>query len=74
MSEADNERKAKQSRVRVRSGVRLVAMLSIIAVLGLVADVIWLAKLSGFATLFFSAVTVLEYLNARRFENGDPAK
>jgi len=74
MSEAKNERNARQSRVRVKSGVRLVAVLSVVAVLGFLTDVIWLAKLSGVASFFFFAVTVLEYLNARRLESGAPLK
>jgi hypothetical protein len=60
------ERYAKQSEVRVRSAARLVGLLILIAVVSASFDGWPLAKISGVFAAFFSVVTLVEYVNARR--------
>ena len=55
-----------QSRVRVRSGLKLIAILILIIVTTLLLGVIWLAKLASAVTVFFILVTLLEYWNVLR--------
>lgn len=56
-----------QSRVRVRSGLKLIAiLLLLIIVTTLLLGVIWLAKLASAVTVFFVLVTLLEYWNVLR--------
>ncbi len=65
LSRTQLERYAKQSEVRVRSGVRLVGILGAVAI-GAAAFEVWaLAKLFGVFAVFFVVVTLAEYLNAR---------
>jgi len=59
-------RYAKQSEVRVRSGARLVGLLALITLVSAAFDGWSFAKLFGVCAAFFSAVTLFEYLNARR--------
>lgn len=68
MKELDNARYAKQSKLRVRSGLRLVGFLLLVAGAAAVGGVWWLAKLGLGASAFFAAVTLTEHLNARRRE------
>ena len=63
-----NIRFAKQSRVRVRSGLRLIGSLLVMVFLASAFGVWWLAKVGGAVCAFFAIVTVLEYLNVRRLE------
>lgn len=58
----------KQSRVRVRTGTRLVSYLLLLAACVLLFGAPGLAKLAGVAAGFFTFVTLLEYWNARRLE------
>ncbi len=59
-----------QSRIRIRSGLRLIAFLFAIVVLGVLMDVIWMAKLSGIFSVFFILVTLLECWNVYRLSKG----
>lgn len=65
---SDPSKRARQSRLRVRSGVRLVAGLLFLAAVGAVFDVTWLVKLALAGAAFFTSVTALEVWNARRWE------
>jgi hypothetical protein len=55
-----------QSRIRVKSGLRLIAFLISVAAGFLFFQVIWLAKLVSAIGGFFALVTLLEYWNVRR--------
>ena len=64
------EARARQSVVRVRSGLKLVAFLALVAIVAFLLGVAWLAKLAGVAAGFFVVVTALEAWNARRLRRG----
>jgi uncharacterized membrane protein YfcA len=68
MTTSEATRHAKQSRVRVRSGIRLVSFLLIVSVAAAYFSIWWLAKLVGGLAAFFAFATLLEYWNARRWE------
>ena len=68
MARSETARHARQSAVRVRSGLKLVGALSLVAVVSALLHVWWLTKLGTAAAAFFSAVTLLEYCNVRRLE------
>jgi uncharacterized membrane protein YfcA len=59
-------RYAKQSEVRVRSGIKLVTFLLIIVAVGAAFSVWWVAKVGGAVAAFFSLVTLAEFMNGRR--------
>ena len=61
-------KEARQSRVRVRSGLRLVGALVAAARASLAFEVSWLARVLGAAGAFFAVITVVEYFNVRRWE------
>lgn len=69
-----NER-IEQSRVRVKSGLKLIGFLMLVTVGSLLFGVMWVAKLGGTAAGFFVLVTLLEYWNVRRLvgRNDPPA-
>lgn len=69
MTTSEATRYAKQSRVRVRSGIRLVSLLLIVSVAAAYFDIWWLAKLVGSVAAFFAFVTLLEHGNALRWEH-----
>ena len=60
--------KACQSRVRVRSGLRLVGALVVAAMTSFALEVSWLARVLSVAGVFFAVITAVEYFNARRWE------
>jgi len=60
------DKKIRESAVRVRSGVRLMAFLVALSACSFFFGVDWLAKLSGVLSIFFSAVMLLEYWNVKR--------
>ena len=68
MACSENARRARQSAVRVRSGLNLVGALSLVAMASALLHVWWLAELGAMAAVFFLAVTALEYWNVRRLE------
>ncbi len=59
-------RYAKQSEVRVRSGIKLIAFLLIIVAVGAAFNVWWVAKAACAVAVFFLLVTLAESLNACR--------
>lgn len=75
MNTMDINERIEQSRVRVKSGLRLIGFLLLVAAAALFFDVLWLAKLGGVAAGFFVLVTLLEYWNVRRLKarNEPPA-
>lgn len=64
----ERRRLARQSRVRVISGLPLIAVLPCVALLARSTDLGWLAALAAVCCLFFSVATGLEYWNALRQE------
>jgi hypothetical protein len=62
------KKRIEQSRVRVQSGLRLIAFLLLVAAVGFLLDVSWLAKLGIALTGFFVLVTLLEYWNVHRLK------
>jgi hypothetical protein len=75
MNTMDVNERIEQSKVRVKSGLRLIGFLLLVAVASLFFGVVWLAKLGGVAAGFFTLITLLEYWNVRRLKgrNGPPA-
>ncbi len=69
MTTSEATRYAKQSRVRVRSGIHLVSFLLIVSVATAYFGIGWFAKLAGGLAAFFAFVTLLEYWNVRRWEH-----
>ena len=61
-------RSARQSSVRVRSGAMLVGILVLFAFGAAFLKLWWLAKLGAGVAAFFVLVTLIEYLNVRRWE------
>jgi hypothetical protein len=61
-------RYARQSSVRVRSGAMLVGILILIAFGAALLKLWWLTKLGAGVAAFFALVTLIEYLNVRRWE------
>jgi hypothetical protein len=68
MTTSEAIRYARQSRVRVRSGLRLVSFLLIVLTAAGYFGIWWLAKLVGSLAAFFASVSLLELWNARRRE------
>jgi len=66
----DANQRVRQSRRRVKSGVRLIGFLLLVAVASLFFGVVWLAKLSGGAAGVFVLVTLLEFWNVQRQAKG----
>lgn len=62
----DTKTRIAQSRVRVKSGIRLVGFLVAVSVTSLLLEVAWLAKLAAAGALFFGLVTFLEFWNVKR--------
>jgi membrane protein implicated in regulation of membrane protease activity len=64
----------RQSEVRVKSGLRLVAFLALATVVASLSGVTWLGKMVGGVTVFFLVVSCVEYWNAwrlrRRLDRG----
>jgi cobalamin synthase len=75
MNTMDVKERIEQSKVRVKSGLRLIGFLLLVAVVSLFFGVVWLAKLGGVAAGFFTLITLSEYWNVRRLKgrNGPPA-
>lgn len=75
MNTMDVNERIEQSKVRVKSGLRLIGFLLLVAVVSLFFGVMWLAKLGGVAAGFFTLITLLEYWNVRRLKgrNEPPA-
>ena len=60
----DDLRFARQSAIRVRSGLWLVAVLLAVALGAMCVNLWWLVKLAGIAAGFFAFVSALEFANA----------
>jgi hypothetical protein len=75
MNTMDVNERIEQSKVRVKSGLRLIGFLLLVAVGSLFFGVVWLAKLGGVAAGFFTLITLLEYWNVRglKSRNEPPA-
>lgn len=69
MNTMDIDERIEQSRVRVKSGLRLISFLLLVVAASLFFGVGWLAKLGGVAAGFFALVTLLEYWNVRRLKS-----
>ena len=71
------EERIKQSEIRVKSGIKLILFLLVVTVSFYLWGPFWLSKLFGAVTLFFLAVTLLEYWNAWRLKrrmSNEPAE
>lgn len=60
------ETRIRQSEMAARSGTRLVLFFALCSAGALLLEMRLLAKILGVLALFFTAVTVVEYWNARR--------
>jgi hypothetical protein len=65
-SQSQLNRYAKQSEVRVRSGPLLIGVLALVAIIGAAFQAWALVKLSSIGIAMFAAITLGEYVNARR--------
>lgn len=68
MNTMNVNKRIEQSKVRVKSGLRLIGFLLLVAVVSLFFGVVWFAKLGGVAAGFFTLTTLLEYWNMRRLK------
>lgn len=58
----------RQSQVRVRSGIRLIAFLLLVVTGAFFLDILWVVKIGWIAIGFFCIVTLFEYWNVRRLK------